>query len=46
MAIENEVWSEIKITVGTKDIEVAGNIANMVVPYHHIRRIDFKGITS
>ena len=33
MAIENEVWSEIKITVGTKDIEVAGNIANMVVPY-------------
>ena len=32
MAIENEVWSEIKITVGTKDIEVAGNIANMVVP--------------
>lgn len=33
MAIENEVWSEIKIAVGTKDIEVAGNIANMVVPY-------------
>lgn len=33
MAVENEVWSEIKITVGTKDIEVAGNIANMVVPY-------------
>ena len=33
MVIENEVWSEIKITVGTKDIEVAGNIANMVVPY-------------
>lgn len=33
MAIENEVWSEIKITVGTKNIEVAGNIANMVVPY-------------
>lgn len=33
MAIESEVWSEIKITVGTKDIEVAGNIANMVVPY-------------
>lgn len=33
MAIENEVWSEIKITVDTKDIEVAGNIANMVVPY-------------
>lgn len=33
MTIENEVWSEIKITVGTKDIEVAGNIANMVVPY-------------
>ena len=33
MAIKNEVWSEIKITVGTKDIEVAGNIANMVVPY-------------
>ena len=33
MAIENEVSTEIKITVGTKDIEVAGNIANMVVPY-------------
>ena len=31
--IQNEVWSEIKITVDTNDIEVAGNIANMVVPY-------------
>lgn len=33
MSIENETWSEIIITVDTKDIEVAGNIANMVVPY-------------
>ena len=33
MAIENEVWSEIKITVDTKDIDTAGDIANMVVPY-------------
>lgn len=31
--IQNEVWSEIKITVDTNDIEAAGNIANMVVPY-------------
>lgn len=29
----NEAWSEIAITVATADIEVAGNIANMVVPY-------------
>lgn len=33
MSIENETWSEIIITVDTKDIETAGNIANMVVPY-------------
>ena len=33
MSIENETWSEIVITVDTKDIEIAGNIANMVVPY-------------
>lgn len=33
MSIENETWREIVITVDTKDIEVAGNIANMVVPY-------------
>ncbi len=33
MSIDNETWSEIVITVDTKDIEVAGNIANMVVPY-------------
>ncbi len=33
MSIENETWSEIVITVDTKDIETAGNIANMVVPY-------------
>ncbi len=26
-------WTEIAITVSTKDIDVAGNIANMVVPY-------------
>lgn len=29
----NESWTEIAITVDTKDIETAGNIANMVVPY-------------
>lgn len=28
-----ETWAEIAITVSTKDIETAGNIANMVVPY-------------
>lgn len=31
--IVNESWSEIKITVDTKDIDTAGSIANMVVPY-------------
>lgn len=31
--IMEENWSEIAITVDTKDIEIAGNIANMVVPY-------------
>lgn len=31
--IMEENWSEIAITVDTKDIETAGNIANMVVPY-------------
>ena len=29
----NETWSEIAVTVATADIEAAGNIANMVVPY-------------
>lgn len=29
----NESWTEIAVTVDTKDIETAGNIANMVVPY-------------
>lgn len=29
----NESWSEIIITVDTKDIDTAGSIANMVVPY-------------
>lgn len=29
----DESWTEIIITVDTKDIETAGNIANMVVPY-------------
>ena len=28
-----ESWAEIAITVNTEDIETAGNIANMVVPY-------------
>ncbi len=32
-SIVNESWSEIIITVDTKDIETASNIANMVVPY-------------
>ena len=27
-----ESWTEISITVETKDIEIAGSIANMVVP--------------
>lgn len=31
--IYNESWSELLITVDTKDIEIAGSIANMVVPY-------------
>lgn len=31
--IANESWTEIRITVDTKDIDMAGNIANMVVPY-------------
>lgn len=26
-------WTEISVTVSTKDIDLAGNIANMVVPY-------------
>lgn len=29
----NESWTEISITVDTKNIDVAGDIANMVVPY-------------
>ncbi len=29
----NESWTEIAVTVSTADIETAGNIANMVVPY-------------
>lgn len=29
----NENWTEIAITIDTKDIDIAGNIANMVVPY-------------
>ncbi|MCM1285809.1 MAG: 50S ribosomal protein L11 methyltransferase [Acetobacter sp.] len=29
----NESWTEISITINTKDIEAAGSIANMVVPY-------------
>jgi ribosomal protein L11 methyltransferase len=31
--VSEEKWTEIKITVSTDDIETAGNIANMVVPY-------------
>ncbi|MEZ3421282.1 MAG: 50S ribosomal protein L11 methyltransferase [Eubacterium sp.] len=29
----SEIWTEISITVSTENIETAGNIANMVVPY-------------
>lgn len=29
----NESWTEIAVTVDTKDIDIAGSIANMVVPY-------------
>ncbi len=29
----DENWTELSITVDTKDIDTAGNIANMVVPY-------------
>ena len=32
-AVEQESWTEITVTVATADIETAGNIANMVVPY-------------
>lgn len=32
-AVEQESWTEITLTVATADIETAGNIANMVVPY-------------
>lgn len=32
-AVSEDKWTEIKITVSTKDIETAGIIANMVVPY-------------
>ena len=33
MEVTQEKWTEITVTVNTKDIETAGNIANMVVPY-------------
>lgn len=32
-AVEQDSWTEIAITVATKDIDTAGDIANMVVPY-------------
>ncbi len=32
-AVSEEKWTEIKITVSVNDIETAGSIANMVVPY-------------
>ncbi|MBR3149340.1 MAG: 50S ribosomal protein L11 methyltransferase [Eubacterium sp.] len=32
-AVSEDKWTEIKITVPASDIETAGNIANMVVPY-------------
>ena len=32
-AVEQDSWTEIAVTVDTKDIDAAGDIANMVVPY-------------
>ena len=32
-AVEHNCWTEIAVTVKTKDIELAGDIANMAVPY-------------
>ena len=32
-AVEQDSWTEIAVTVNTKDIDLAGDIANMVVPY-------------
>lgn len=32
-AVEQDSWTEIAVTVDTKDIDTAGDIANMVVPY-------------
>lgn len=32
-AVEQDSWTEIAVTVSTDDIDVAGDIANMVVPY-------------
>ncbi len=34
MEVTQEKWTEITVTVDTKDIETAGNIANMVVLRH------------
>lgn len=31
--VSQDMWTEIAITVSTKDIDTAGSIANMVVPY-------------
>lgn len=32
-AVDQDSWTEIAVTVSTDDIDVAGDIANMVVPY-------------
>jgi len=32
-AVSEDKWTEIKISVNSNDIEIAGSIANMVVPY-------------
>ena len=32
-AVEQDSWTEIAVTVDTKDIDTAGDIANVVVPY-------------
>lgn len=31
--VEHDIWTELTITVDVKDIDTAGDIANMVVPY-------------
>ncbi len=44
--IQNEVWSEIKITVDTNDIEAAGNIANMGCTVRNIYIEDYSTLKT